>query len=61
MELIAAMTNASGLEARPALNRNSYPAGRKVSEAEMETLRIDRNPLHGEWNYRIIPSNFQND
>lgn len=59
--LIAATTNASGLVVRAGLDHSSYPAGRKVSEVEMEALRIDRNPFHGEWNYTINPSNFQND
>ena len=61
VELIAATTNASGLEVRAALDRSSYPPGRKVSAAEMEAPRIDRKLFHGEWNYTIIPSNFQND
>lgn len=27
----------------------------RISDAEMETTRIKRNALHGEWNYEILP------
>lgn len=57
LELIAATTNASGLTVRASLDRGSYPAGQKASDAAMRTLKIDRGAFHGEWNYTIKPSN----
>jgi len=26
-----------------------------VTDAEMDTLRIERDTFHGEWNYTILP------
>jgi len=34
---------------------NTYPTGVEVTDAEMENLRIERDPFHGEWNYTIRP------
>ena len=55
MQLIGATTTAKGLEVRAGLDTNAYPAGIKVSEAEMATLAIDRHDFHGEWNYTLQP------
>ncbi len=32
---------------------NTYPTGLKVSEDELATLNLTRDPFHGEWNYTI--------
>ena len=37
------------------LDTDTYPAGVKVSDEQMATLRIERDPFHGEWNYTILP------
>lgn len=55
VNLIAATTTRRGLRIRSALDTNSYPAGRKVTNKETATLRIDRDTFHGEWNYTINP------
>ena len=35
---------------------NAYPAGIKVSDAEMEAINLTRHDFHGEWNYTISPN-----
>mgnify|MGYP001636538536 CR=1 FL=1 len=37
------------------LDGNEYPKGIKVTDAEMNDLKIDRHSFHGEWNYTILP------
>jgi hypothetical protein len=55
VELIAATTSTAGLTVRCALDENHYPAGIKISDAEMAEINILRDPFHGEWNYTIKP------
>jgi hypothetical protein len=55
VELIAATTSTAGLTVRCQLDENLYPAGVKISDAEMAALNIQRNDFHGEWNYSIKP------
>ncbi len=55
IELIANTTTKTGLTIRCELDRNTYPKGIKVSNAEMATLNITRDAFHPEWNYSIAP------
>lgn len=55
VQLIAATTTAKGLTVSCRLDRRKYPAGRKISNEEMERLNIVRRRFHGEWNYTINP------
>ena len=55
VQLIGATTTQTGLEVRAELDRNIYPAGIKVSDAEMASLAIERHAFHGEWNYTLSP------
>ena len=55
LNLIAATTTATGLTVESYLDTNTYPAGRKVSDAELATIRLQRDEFHGEWNYTIAP------
>ena len=32
-----------------------YPAGRTVSDADMDTLHFRPDAFHGEWNYSLLP------
>jgi hypothetical protein len=56
VNLIAATTTTSGLTVTCALDRGTYPTGRKVSDAELARIHLERDAFHGEWNYRIHPS-----
>ena len=56
VRLIAATTTSPGLKVRCELDNTSYPAGIKVSDAEMKGLNLQRHDFHGEWNYTIAPN-----
>ncbi len=55
VNLIAATTTTRGLTVTCALDRGSYPTGRKVSDEELAQIQLKRDAFHGEWNYRIHP------
>lgn len=55
VNLIGHTTTKTGLTIRSALDDNSYPTGREVTEQQMENLAIKRDKFHGEWNYTIRP------
>jgi hypothetical protein len=55
LSLIAGTTTRTGLTVQSYLDTASYPAGVKVSDAEMAALRLERDPFHGAWNYTILP------
>jgi hypothetical protein len=55
VELIAATTTEAGLKVRCQLDPNSYPAGIKVSDTELQAVNLIRHDFHGEWNYTISP------
>ncbi len=48
--LIAAATTAAGLTVESYLDTDPYPAGQRVSDAQMATLQLQRDDFHGEWN-----------
>jgi hypothetical protein len=55
VQLIAATTTKTGLTVRCELDRNSYPAGIKVADAQLASVNLKRHDFHGEWNYTISP------
>ena len=55
LSLIAATTTSTGLTVESALDPTRYPAGVKVTDAQMATLRLERDAFHGDWNYTILP------
>jgi len=55
VDLIAATTTRTGLKVRSALDTNAYPKGVTVRDADMETLLLQREDFHGEWNYSLLP------
>ncbi|MDZ7790139.1 MAG: ISAzo13 family transposase [Xanthomonadales bacterium] len=55
VQLIAATTTQAGLKVRCELDQESYPAGIKVSDSEMNSLNLRRHDFHGDWNYTISP------
>jgi hypothetical protein len=56
VQLIAATTTKSGLKVRCELDENTYSAGVKVSDAEIEAINLTRHAFHGEWNYTVNPT-----
>ncbi len=57
VDLISATTTDTGLIVRCALDTHAYPKGITVPDREMATINIIRDEFHGEWNYKIRPSN----
>ena len=55
VNLIGHTTTKTGLEIHSELNENSYPTGREVTDAQLESLAIKRDKFHGEWNYTFVP------
>lgn len=55
VSLIAATTNDGGLKVRCDVDTRTYEAGVKVTDDEMESLDLERNGWHGDWNYVIRP------
>jgi len=56
VELIAATTTEAGLKVRSQLDTNTYPAGIKISDAQMQALNLKPHTFHGEWNYTVEPN-----
>ena len=52
---IAATTTTTGLTVRAGLDTGLYPAGVKISDAQMAALPLDRHTWHGDWNYTLRP------
>jgi hypothetical protein len=55
LSLIGSTTTHSGLKVTCRLDKTRYPAGVKISQAQMATIRVEPDALHGEWNYTIHP------
>jgi len=52
---IAATTTATGLAVHAELDTGAYPAGTRISKAEMDALPLARHDWHGDWNYTLHP------
>jgi hypothetical protein len=55
IELISHTTTKQGLTVTAVKDSNRYPTGIKVSDEDLATLNIKREPFHGDWNYTIQP------
>ena len=55
VKLISGTTTAKGLKVTCRLDRRKYPKGRKVTNAEMKHVNLERDTFHGDWNYTIRP------
>jgi hypothetical protein len=56
VNLIANTTTETGLKVRAALDKRRYPAGKRISDQEMQQLNLHRAEFHGaDWNYTLMP------
>jgi len=55
INLIANTSTKQGLRIRAALDKAQYPLKTKVSDQELNAVKIKRNKFHGDWNYTIRP------
>jgi hypothetical protein len=53
---IAATTTRTGLAVHAELDPGAYPAGVKISKAELDALPLARHDWHGDWNYTLHPA-----
>ena len=55
VNLIGSTRTSEGLEVHAWLDERDYPKGLKVSDEELQEVRIRRNQFQGDWNYEIHP------
>ena len=55
INLIGATRTCAGLKVKAVLDRKEYEKGIKVSDQELEAVRLRRHKFHPEWNYTILP------
>ena len=56
VNLIAAVTTATGLRIQAELDEGQYPLAVKVSDREWDAIRVERHSFHPEWNYMVFPN-----
>jgi hypothetical protein len=59
VNLIGSTKTKSGLKIRCELDTNNYPKGIKISDAQLEKVKIKKHKFHGDWNYTIHPNKKQ--
>jgi hypothetical protein len=55
VNLIASTTTRTGLVVKAALDTHHYDTAVKVSDAQLEQLRLTPHAFHGDWNYLLTP------
>ncbi len=55
VNLIANTTTEKGLKVKAKEDRKEYSKGIKITDEEMEMVKIKRTNFRGEWNYTILP------
>ena len=55
LELLNHTQTKSGLTVTAVLDNNRYKTGLKITPEQMESLNIQRDLFHGDWNYTISP------
>ena len=55
VNLIGSTTTRTGLKVKAMLDKKTYATGQKVSEREMNALRLKPHTFHGDWNYTLQP------
>lgn len=56
VNLIAATSTKGGLQVHSEIDTAQYPTGKKVTDAELAQVQLERHEFHGDWNYTISPS-----
>lgn len=55
VNLIASTKTSTGLNVDAALDEGEYPIGIQVSKEQLDSILIEHDIFHGEWNYQIFP------
>ena len=53
INFIGSTTTKTGLKVRAALDTHEYETGKKITEEQMQTLRVKYHDVHPQWNYTI--------
>ena len=53
--LISGTKTKKGLKVACEMDHNEYEIGKEISDRQFETININPNKFHGEWNYSILP------
>lgn len=56
VNLIGSTKTKEGLKICCELDTKTYPKGIKVSDAELEKVKLKKHKFHGDWNYTIYPN-----
>lgn len=56
VNLIANTKTSTGLRVNAAIDEGKYPTGIQVSQEQLDSILIEHDTFHGEWNYQILPS-----
>jgi hypothetical protein len=56
INLIAGTTTTTGLKVYAQVDDREYPKGVAVTDQQLAAVKIEHDTFHGDWNYRIIPS-----
>jgi hypothetical protein len=56
VNLIAHTKTTTGLKVNAAIDGGTYPTGIQVSDQQINSILIEYDTFHGEWNYKILPS-----
>ncbi len=56
INLIAGTTTTTGLKVYAQVDERTYEKGITVTDQQLATVNIAREPFHGDWNYTITPS-----
>jgi hypothetical protein len=56
VDLISATTNRKGLKVYGRLDEQHYETNRRVSDKQLESVNLEPDAWHGEWNYTIHPN-----
>lgn len=57
VNLIGSTRTRKGLEIRTTVDTNEYEKGIKIPDEAMESLLLEKDEFHGEWNYKLKPHN----
>jgi hypothetical protein len=55
VNLIANTTTTTGLKVMAVLDEGQYPTGIEINDEQYDSIDIERESFHGEWNYKILP------
>ena len=56
VNLIGSTKTKEGLKIRCELDTKTYPKGIKVTDAQLEKVKLKKHKFHGDWNYTIYPN-----